>query len=59
MDWVALGAIGEFVGGVVVIATIVYLALQLRNSNRQAQASAELQWTRDLNELWIAGRGPT
>ena len=52
MDWVALGAIGEFVGGVVVIATIVYLALQLRHSNRQAQASAELQWTRDFNELW-------
>ena len=52
MNWDAIGAIGEFVGGVVVIVTIVYLALQLRHSNQQAQASAELQWTRDLNELW-------
>ena len=52
MNWEAIGAIGEFMGGVVVIVTIIYLALQLRHSNQQAQASAELQWTRDLNELW-------
>ena len=52
MDWVAIGAIGEFVGGVVVIVTVVYLALQLRNSNQLAAASTELAWVRGLNEIW-------
>lgn len=32
MNWVAIGATGELVGGVVVVATLYYLALQLRHS---------------------------
>ena len=52
MNWVAIGAIGEFIGGVVIIVTIVYLALQLRTSNHHAEASTELEWIRDLNEIW-------
>jgi len=52
MDWIAIGAIGEFVGGVVVIVTVVYLALQLRNSNQLAKASCELEWVHGLNEIW-------
>ena len=52
MDWIAIGAIGEFVGGVVVIVTVVYLALQLRNSNQLAKASSELEWMHGLNEIW-------
>ena len=52
MDWIAIGAIGEFVGGVVVIVTVVYFALQLRNSNQLAKASSELEWVHGLNEIW-------
>ena len=37
MDILELGAIGELVGGVAVLATLLYLALQVRHSNRLAQ----------------------
>ncbi len=47
-----LGAAGEFVGGIVVVVTVIYLALQLRNANRQAAASAEIAWIQGLNEIW-------
>ena len=30
MNWVAVGAIGELIGGAAVIATLIYLAVQLR-----------------------------
>ena len=34
MNWEAIGAIGEVVGALAVIATILYLAIQLRMSNK-------------------------
>ena len=44
MNWEAIG--------VVVIVSVVYLALQMRNSNQLAEASTELAWTHGLNEIW-------
>ena len=35
-----LGNMGEFVGAIAVVATLLYLAIQLRNSTIQARASA-------------------
>ena len=32
MNWEALGAIGELVGGIAVIATLIYLAIQVKQS---------------------------
>ena len=32
MNWEAIGAIGELVGGIAVIATLIYLAIQVRQS---------------------------
>ena len=52
MDWEAIGAIGDFFGGLVVIVSVAYLAVQIRQSNRHAEASAELTWLHDLNEIW-------
>lgn len=52
MNWEAIGAIGDFLGGVVVIASVAYLAVQIRQSNRHAEASAELSWVHGLNEIW-------
>ena len=37
MNWEAIGAIGETLGAVGVIATLVYLAVQIRDSNRVAE----------------------
>jgi len=51
MNWTAIGAVGELLGGVVVTVTVIYLALQLRGSNRQAEAATELAWIQGLNEI--------
>ncbi len=37
MNWEAIGAIGETLGAVGVIATLAYLAVQIRHSNRDAE----------------------
>ena len=40
MDIMELGAIGELVGGVAVVATLVYLAVQIRQGNRAGRRKA-------------------
>ncbi len=35
MNWEAIGAIGEFVGGLAVVLTLIYIAFQVRQSSRQ------------------------
>jgi hypothetical protein len=39
VDLQALGAIGEFVGGVAVIATLIYLAVQIRQNTKWLRSS--------------------
>ena len=48
MDIMELGAIGELVGGVAVIATLVYLAIQVRQSNANTRAGAR----QELIQTW-------
>ena len=52
MSWEAIGAIGDLIGGLVVIVSVAYLAVQIRQSNRHAEASTELSWIQGLNEIW-------
>ena len=40
MDIMELGAIGELVGGVAVIASLIYVGMQVRQGNRLAQLEA-------------------
>jgi hypothetical protein len=40
MDIMELGAIGELVGGIAVIASLIYVGLQVRQANRQARDEA-------------------
>jgi hypothetical protein len=40
MDISTLGAIGELVGGIAVLVTIVYLAIQVRRAQSAAEANA-------------------
>ena len=42
-----LGAIGEFVGAIAVLVTLIYLAMQVRQSNRLAKAESARAATRD------------
>ena len=44
MNWEAIGAIGEVVGGIAVVVTLVYLAIQIRQNTHMSRASM----TKDL-----------
>ncbi len=52
MDIMELGAIGEPVGGVAVLATLIYLAVQVRQNNEQAFRQNAIA----LNDSAQAGR---
>lgn len=70
MNWDAIGAVAEAVGAVGVIASLLYLAVQVRASTRASAVeskfrSAEMQndfvnsliETPELNDLWLRGLG--
>ena len=50
MDILELGAIGELVGGVAVIATVGYLSVQIRHGNRQASTQAIKEAIREFKK---------
>jgi hypothetical protein len=43
MNWEAIGAIGEIIGAAAVVATLGYLAIQTRQSNKLARSNTVLQ----------------
>ena len=43
MNWEAIGAVSEIVGALSVLATLLYLALQIRQSNRIAFVTTEVE----------------
>jgi len=51
MNWDMIGAIGEIAGALAVVASLVYLARQIRFSNRLAQAEAFRSPISDMNSL--------
>ncbi len=68
MNWDALGAIGEIVGAIAVVATLAYLAVQIRQNNKLSQTTAVqtvsqqnlnflgiLATNPDLGEVWFKG----
>ena len=48
MNWDAIGAVGEILGAIAVIATLIYLAKQIRQNSQAVQISA----LRDTTEQW-------
>ena len=59
MDWTALGALGQLAAAVAVLITLIYLAQQVRQSNRQDLLSAFRHTYDSLNEwaLSVIGSG--
>ena len=67
MNWDAIGAVGEIIGALAVVCSLAYLALQIRNQNKEAQAAAVHQVIEgyrssiralqepDMAEVWILG----
>ena len=53
MNWEAAGAIGEIVGAVAVVATLAFLAIQLRQNTQATQNNAWQDITRVLTDLSV------
>jgi Zn-dependent membrane protease YugP len=56
MNWDAIGAIGEIIGAVAVVFSLIYLATQIRISNRASRQAAE-QNLLDNQRTWLARIG--
>ena len=60
MSWDALGAIAEAIGAIGMLASIVYLAIQIRGSNRVARGDSETQfqiyWNATVQQRWLGDR---
>ena len=52
MNWVAIGAIGELIGGAAVIATLIYLAIQLRQNTKGIRAQSYYNVLSGKNALY-------
>ncbi len=68
MDLTQLANLGEFIGGVAVLVTLVYLALQVRSSAQEQRAASMRESTREVasvmrdiintqetSEIWLKG----
>lgn len=51
MNWEALGAIGELVGAVAVVVTLLYLSAQIRHSNRTSKSAVASDLMQKYNDL--------
>ena len=51
MSWDAIGAVGEIIGALAVIATLFYLAKQVRQQNKISEYQAVQSVYREFNEL--------
>ena len=48
MNWEAIGAVGSIVGGLAIVATLVYMSVQIA----QTQRLAKLQASQNLNDMF-------
>ena len=51
MSWEAIGAVAEAIGALGGIASLLYLATQVRSSTRASAVEAKLESTRLLNDF--------
>lgn len=51
MNWDAIGATGEVIGAIAVVATLIYLSLQIRSAQRDAQTSNFHRVADSFNDL--------
>jgi hypothetical protein len=52
VNWEAIGAVGEILGAAGVIATLVYLAKQIRDNSLQMKVSSVTSINHLINEAW-------
>jgi hypothetical protein len=51
MNWDAIGAIGETIGAAAVVISLLYLAVQIRDQNKQSRLSALHDMSRELRDV--------
>jgi len=51
MNWEAIGAVGEVIGSITVVLSVLYLAAQVRQANRQSASDAGFAALAELNQL--------
>ncbi len=51
MNWDAISAIGEIVGAAAVVVSLLYLAVQIRDQNRQARLLAMHDMSREMRDV--------
>ena len=51
MNWDAIGAIGEIIGAIAVVVSLIYLASQLRESNELSRENAYREVQRGLDDV--------
>ena len=52
MNWDAVGAVGELFGAILLLGSLLYVGLQLRDTRKQMQAAAGQARTDTMIELW-------
>ena len=52
MDWDAIGAVGEVLGAIAVIATLLYLGSQISQTNRIAKSSAARELQQKYSDIY-------
>ena len=58
MDFETLGNIGDFFGGIAVLATLIYLAIQIRGNTRATQAENRAGVAREYMEVMAPESDP-
>ncbi|MFT4562269.1 MAG: hypothetical protein ACI9BW_002013 [Gammaproteobacteria bacterium] len=53
MNWDALGAIGDLIGGIAVIGSLVYVGLQVRQSNAISKSESLRELASEAKELFL------
>jgi len=53
MDWNTVGAIGEMLGAIGVILTLIYLAIQIKDSARAARSAAVTDATTAMQAFYL------
>lgn len=57
MNWDSISAFADIIAAIAVIISLIYLAVQVKQSNQQAEASAQSDWMTSWNEAiqgWIS-----
>lgn len=53
MNWDAIGAVGEIIGALAVVISLLYLAVQIRTQNKQARLAALHEMSKDFREVTV------